>query len=157
MKRVAFKPKPIDPKTGERRFGTFKRPTVATLSSSKPIERTAMKRRAPKARTVAQGADPEYLAFVRRQRCCACGSLPPNHAHHETLGGRGKSQKAPDRRTLPFCFGDHDDFHLVRGRFNGWSREKRKAFQSAEIDRLNGVWDYFKAFGVLAEPLQQAV
>lgn len=133
------------------------------LLTSKPLERvselkrTAMKRKAPKIRTASEGGDPEYLAFVRRQRCCACGSLPPSHAHHETLGGRGKSQKAPDRRTLPFCFGDHDDFHLVRGRFKGWSREKRKAFQEAEIDRLSGVWDYFKAFGVLAEPLQQAV
>lgn len=101
--------------------------------------------------------DPEFLAFVRSQPCCACGAEPPNHAHHEILNGRGKGQKAPDARTLPFCFRDHDDFHLIRGKFRGWTREQRQVFQSSEIDRLREIWRGLKEHGVLQEPARKAV
>ncbi len=108
-------------------------------------------------RTAAEGADPAYLAFVRGLRCCACGALPPNHPHHEILNGRGKSQKAPDRRSLPLCFDDHDDFHLVRGRFSGWTKEQRRLFQADEIARLQSIYDERQRVGVWQEPLQQAI
>jgi hypothetical protein len=101
--------------------------------------------------------DPKYLAWVRTHPCCACGAFPPNHAHHETLGGRGKSQKAPDSRSLPLCFRCHDDFHLVRGRFKGWTKQQRRDFQDVEITRLRAIWAGIQDHGVAQEPIAEAV
>jgi len=110
-----------------------------------------------KVRTVEQGADPAYLAWVRTNPCCRCGAIPPNHAHHEILNGRGKSQKAPDSRTLPLCAQCHDDFHAVRGRFTGLTREQRKDFQDVEITRLRAIWNGIQDHGVAQEPERLAV
>lgn len=135
---------------------------TSRLLTTKPLARVSTLRRTRlvsriKVRTAEQGADPEFKAFVQQQPCCACGALPPSHAHHETLGGRGKSQKAHDRRSLPFCFKDHDDFHLIRGRFKGWSREQRKAFQELEIERLQAIWDGIQDHGTAQEPMRLAI
>src|SRR6478752_6475839 len=109
------------------------------LDTRKPLARVSMKRKAAKVRPASRGGDPAYLEFVRTRPCCACAAPPPSHAHHETLGGRGKAQKAHDRRTLPFCFQCHDDFHAVRGRFKGATREQRRVFQDDEIVRLQKI------------------
>lgn len=131
--------------------------TRTKLARSAPMRRTRLAQKAPKSRSPERGGDPAYLAFVRTRPCCACGARPPSHAHHETLGGRGKSQKAPDRRTLPFCFECHDDFHAVRGRFKGATREQRRVFQQDEIARLNAIHDGIVELGVEQEPLRRAV
>ncbi len=155
MKRTELRAKPIDPKTGERRFSTFKRPTLQSVVG-KRLRRSKLVSRV-KARTADEGGYAKYLAFVRLQPCCRCGARPPNHAHHEILNGRGKSQKAPDSRTLPLCARCHDDFHAVRGRFAGLTREQRQDFQDVEITRLRAIWDGIQDHGVAQEPLRQAI
>lgn len=126
------------------------------LVSTKPMKRSRLVSKVPKPRAPERGGDPAYLAFVRTRPCCACGAPPPSHAHHKTLGGRGKGQKAPDRETLPFCFSCHDEFHGVRGRFSGATREQRRVFQDDEIARLNAIHDGIVALGVEQEPIARA-
>lgn len=183
MRRTGFaRPHPIDPETGERRFSSFKKPDASKAlersafaqKRAKPLERKPSLVALPlsaeevaiatrkRFRTLGRGkrkteTDPKYLAWVRTNPCCACGAEPPNHAHHEILNGRGKSQKAPDARTLAFCFKDHDDFHLVRGKFRGWTREQRKLFQSDEISRLREIWHGIQDHGVAQEPARNSV
>lgn len=127
-----------------------------SLRRSKAMRRARLVARI-KVRTVEQGADLEYLAWVRTNPCCRCGASAPSHAHHEILNGRGKSQKAPDARTLPLCFRCHDDFHAVRGRFAGFTREQRRDFQEVEITRLRQVHAGLLDHGIAQEPLPRAV
>lgn len=131
--------------------------TSKSLERVSGLRRTAMKRRAPKVRAPEEGGDEAYLQFIRELPCCACGAFPPNHPHHEILNGRGKSQKAPDRRSMPMCFDDHHDFHRGLGRFAGWTREQKRVFQTDEIARLQSIHDERQRLGVWQEPLQQAV
>lgn len=61
-------------------------------------------------------ADPGFLAFVRRQRCCACGAPPPVQAAHVRMAclERGKratgiGEKPDDRWAVGLCRGCHLD------------------------------------------------
>lgn len=130
--------------------------TSSLVTRSKPMRRTRLVSRV-KTRTAEQGGDRVYLAWVRTHPCCRCGALPPSHAHHEILNGRGKSQKSPDARTLPLCARCHDDFHGVTGRFAGFTREQRRDFQDVEITRLRAIYAGIRDHGVAQEPLQHAV
>jgi len=48
--------------------------------------------------------NPKYLAFIRRQRCAACGCAPPCEAHHPRSGSRsGTALKCPDEDAIPLC------------------------------------------------------
>lgn len=141
-----------------------KTPLVRTSSlvTTKPLARSNLLRRTRlvsrvKARTAEEGGDEAYLDFVRGLPCCACGTAPPNHPHHEILNGRGKSQKAPDRRTLSLCFDDHHDFHRGLRRFSGWTREQKRVFQDDEITRLQSIYDERQRLGVWQEPLSVAI
>jgi hypothetical protein len=110
-----------------------------------------------KERSAEQGGDPEYLGFIRGLRCCVYGTAAPSHAHHESEAGRGKGQKAPDRRTMPMSFRAHREWHDHTGFCRGWSKLQRRAFQDAEIERCLAMHAEWKATGVLVEPLQKAV
>lgn len=156
LRRSELRANPVDPVTGEKRWSTFKTPTKATLVSTTRLKRSRLVSLV-KARTSAQGGDLPYLAWVRTQPCCRCGARPPNHAHHEILNGRGKSQKAPDARTLPLCARCHDDFHAVTGRFAGFTREQRRDFQDIEITRLRAVHAGIVDHGVAQEPLHESI
>lgn len=94
------------------------------------LKRTRMKRRPRKRKP---GDDPAYLAAVRTLRCCNCDAAPESHPHHEILNGRGKSQKAPDNRTMPMCFTCHENFHRLLGMFEGWNKAKRREWQAQQI------------------------
>ncbi len=130
--------------------------TSSLVTRSKPMRRTRLVSLV-KARSREQGGDPAYLAWVRTQPCCRCGARPPSHAHHEILNGRGKSQKAPDARTLPLCARCHDDFHAVTGRFAGFTREQRRDFQDVEITRLRAIHAGIEDHGIAQEPMREAI
>src|SRR4051812_28875508 len=102
---------------GESKLARSKPLPRAKLEPKSTLRRTRFKQKPAYQRTPEEGGDPVYLAWVRTHPCCRCGKHPPSHAHHEILNGRGKSQKAPDHRTLPFCEECHDQFHAVTGRF----------------------------------------
>ncbi len=156
MKRTELKRKtPLRPKTGLKRG----KPLVSRtrLESGSTLRRTRFKQKVPRQRTAAEGGDPEYLAWIRTHPCCRCGACPPSHAHHEILNGRGKSQKAPDARSLPFCFGCHDQFHGVTGRFRGFTKEQRRDYQDIEITRLRAIWRGIQDHGVAQEPEALAI
>lgn len=59
--------------------------------------------------------NPRYLAFVRAQPCCVCGSRRGVEAAH--TGPRGLGQKAPDSDAIPLCRGHHqksnDSLHAL--------------------------------------------
>lgn len=151
MKRTELKRKtPLRSKSALKRG----KPLVSRsrLETRSALRRTRMKQKAPRQRAAAEGGDPEYLAWIRTHPCCRCGARPPSHAHHEILNGRGKSQKAPDARTLPLCAACHDQFHAVTGRFHGFTREQRKDYQDTEITRLRLIWAGIKDHGVAQEP-----
>lgn len=105
------------------------------LKRKKPMSRVAAKQRSAE-----EGGDEAYLAFIRSLPCCACGARAPSHAHHETGGGRGKGQKAPDRRTLPLCFRCHRQFHDLNGRFEGFTAEGKRVWQDLEILRCQELY-----------------
>lgn len=58
--------------------------------------------------------DPKYLAWIRSLPCAICGRK--SEAAH--TGCRGLSQKASDRRAVPFCSLHHAEYHRIgRRRF----------------------------------------
>ena len=74
--------------------------------------------------------NPKYLAFLRLQRCAACGCAPPsadrgNHAHHPRSGPEsGTALKAPDERAIPLCQDCHQgDFGVHAGSETEWLEE----------------------------------
>lgn len=127
------------------------------LERGKPLRRTRLRAKAPKKRTAEQGGDEAYLRFIRSLPCVVYGTPPPSHAHHEVGGGRGKGQKAPDRRTIPLSPRAHDEFHAGRGFCKGWSRQKRIDWQDQEIYRLQKLHSTWCEFGTLEEPERKVV
>lgn len=58
----------------------------------------------------------KFLAYVRRQRCCACEAPTPSHAAHIRIANReigkrecGMGEKPDDRYAVPLCTGCHID------------------------------------------------
>lgn len=49
--------------------------------------------------------DPKYLAWIRKQRSCISGALPPCEAHHTSTGGMGI--KGSDYEAVPLTFLEH--------------------------------------------------
>lgn len=81
--------------------------------------------------------NPEHMDRVRRLPCAAKhlgACFGPIHAHHVTYG-RGLGQKAKDEDTIPLCSGHHGDFHDARGAFTDMTRERRREWQSAALER----------------------
>lgn len=84
------------------------------------------------------GEDSDYLSYIRKQPCCACGGGSPCEAHHnsggETSTGRrrGLGEKAHDHDSMPLHIKCHADFHRGTGWFAGWDHAKRRAWQDHE-------------------------
>ena len=59
--------------------------------------------------------DPEYLKWVRSERCLFCGEYVAGNAHHVRFGhSAGIGTKPDDYRTIPLCSSCHDDAHNAR-------------------------------------------
>jgi hypothetical protein len=59
--------------------------------------------------------NPRYLAWIRTQPCCVCGSTRGIEASH--TGPRGLGQKSPDSSAIPLCAKHHrtgdDSYHRL--------------------------------------------
>jgi hypothetical protein len=59
--------------------------------------------------------NPRYLAWIRTQPCCVCGSTRRIEASH--TGPHGISQKSPDISAIPLCAKHHrtgnDSYHRL--------------------------------------------
>ena len=54
--------------------------------------------------------NPEYLEFIREQRCIICHSSPCE-PHHVDTGGVG--MKCSDYLTVPLCWTHHKEIHRI--------------------------------------------
>jgi len=80
--------------------------------------------------------NPRYLAWIRTQPCCICGSPKTVEASH--TGPHGIGQKSPDSSAIPLCARHHrtgyDSYHrLGPRRFS----EKHNLNIPAIVRRLN--------------------
>jgi hypothetical protein len=64
--------------------------------------------------------DDEYLAYVRRQRCCICGDNTSVEAAHLRIGSvdhnkrdTGMGEKPSDKWALPLCGKHHRQQHTM--------------------------------------------
>jgi hypothetical protein len=59
--------------------------------------------------------NPRYLAWIRTQPCCVCGSKKAIEASH--TGPHGLGQKSPDSSAIPLCAKHHrtgaDSYHRL--------------------------------------------
>jgi hypothetical protein len=59
--------------------------------------------------------NPRYLAWIRTQPCCVCGSKKAIEASH--TGPHGLGQKSPDTSAIPLCATHHrtgdDSYHRL--------------------------------------------
>jgi hypothetical protein len=59
--------------------------------------------------------NPRYLAWIRTQQCCVCGSRRAVEASH--TGPHGIGQKSPDSSAIPLCAKHHrtgvDSYHRL--------------------------------------------
>lgn len=138
---------------------------TSSLLTAKPLERvSALKRSAlrRKPRRPKPGDDPRYKAWVKTLVCCVGGERCERADPHHLIDGngdarKGMSQTTPDRYLLPMCRVHHDLFHAGKGIFAGFDAAQRLTFQEQECERLRAIWADLNEFGVLQEPLQQAV
>jgi len=123
----------------------------ATLSRQAPLQRAAIKRRAPKKRA---GHAPQYLAACRGEPCylqipgvcrgeCERDSVVPCHANRSAYG-KGMGIKAHDIYTVPGCFRCHA---CLDSGFSLTSDEKRATWE----------WAYNRWLPVRAGKLQEAL
>lgn len=106
------------------------------------------------------GEDPEYVAWIRKQPCCACGSRVGVDAHHHTAGStqptvgqrgrraqaRGMGQRAHDEATMPLCDklrggpGCHQDLHEFRGLFSDMDNGERRLWQDRKVREFRALY-----------------
>ena len=72
--------------------------------------------------------------YIRGLPCAVCDRPAPSEAHHHT-GGRGRGQKADDRRTIPLCRVCHTDFHAACGFFKFYDKAARREWQDRMVER----------------------
>ena len=120
----------------------------AKLDRKQSLRRTKFLAKQAKARSADRGGDAQYLEWIRSLHCCVCRALPPSHAHHATLTGRGKGQKSHDRETMPLCFRCHRCFHDGTGSFEYWTREQRRLWQELQVAECLMLFSYL---GVASE------
>ncbi len=79
---------------------------------------------------------PRYLAWIRTQPCCVCGSTRGIEASH--TGPHGLGQKSPDSSAIPLCAKHHrtgaDSYHRLGPRKFS---EKHNVDIPAIVRRLN--------------------
>lgn len=110
------------------------------------------------------GEQPEYLAWVRKQPCCApgCGSRLQVVAHHATNGllvppgepmppkmagkRRGQRQKAHDYFAMPLCLKHHvPGVHKRGGPFKEMSKKRLDAWQLEQVTAHRSAWEELQA------------
>ncbi len=99
------------------------------------VRKMSLRQRQPRAQ------DPKFLAYVRRQRCSACGAPPQVHAAHVRMSSpahdkreTGMSEKPDDRWAVPLCQGCHLDGPQAQHRVGErvfWSRLGLDPFEVA--------------------------
>lgn len=97
----------------------------------------SLPRKRSKPRRSSRVIDKAHLAFVRTLPCCApgCWRTGPSDPNHATEG-RGLGQKADDRKTVPNCRRCHRAFHDGTGAFTGMTKEERRAWHAAEVEKV---------------------
>lgn len=79
---------------------------------------------------------PEYLDWIRDQRCAVCMAEGPCQAHH--LKGEfhqsGVGLKAPDYLAMPLCYLCHMEFHAA---VDGWRDAQRIALLQTIVRAFN--------------------
>lgn len=98
------------------------------------------------------GEDRRYTAWLRRQDCAACGEPGPCEAHHAESGTTYSPELPKPRKALEgqrargaqrshdhCAFPMHGEtchrnaWHGKRGRFKGWTRKRRDAWEADQI------------------------
>lgn len=78
--------------------------------------------------------DPDYIAWLGRQKCCVEGchewSGPPHHARQWVGAGR----RAHDHRAVPMCHKHHHDLHSMRGHFKGGMQSVIRGWLNQKIE-----------------------
>lgn len=102
------------------------------------------------------GELPEYVGWVRKHPCCACGAERLVEAHHITngltcmpgerppkalRGKRGKGQKAHDYYAIPMCLSCHRKLHDRSGPFREMSKQRLDAWQLEWVTTMQSRWD----------------
>ena len=82
--------------------------------------------------------DRDRLDFLHAQPCCVTGRLPVD-VHHNTQH-RGLRQTAPHDQGIPLHHETHMDFHAGAGYFEGWDRERRRAWQTEQVEKYQALW-----------------
>lgn len=88
--------------------------------------------------------DTEYLAFVRRHRCCSCLDSFGVEAHHAgAKNQKGMGMKVPDSMAIPLCTECHTFFHR-HGHFHS-SGKYQEVLTTEELvkrtrDELQAEW-----------------
>lgn len=165
MIRTGFRPPArIDPKTGEVRFSTFKKPVKAMLGKPGQLRKTELKRTRMKwkPRKPKLGDEPLYKAWVKRLPCCVGGLRCKKADPHHLIDGKGEarkgmSQTSPDRYLLPMCRAHHELFHAGKGIFAHFDAAQRLTFQEQECERLREIWRDLQTLAVLQEPQRRAI
>ena len=82
------------------------------------IRQVSPKRTAYRASDEGQAAL-RYMRAVKQLPCCACGSPPPNDAHH-CIHDRYGTRKASDFDTVPLCRSCHQGPHGIHAGKASW-------------------------------------
>jgi hypothetical protein len=79
--------------------------------------------------------------FVQQLPCCVCGKRAPSEASHVALSPdqKGVSMKVPHSQVVPKCRPCHGEWEERRGRFVGWSRERRWEQASAWVEAVHAL------------------
>jgi len=105
--------------------------------------RRSMLRRSPK-RAQTSPEDRSRLDWLHSLPCCAPGAPSGCRGratvHHDTQD-HAKGKKAPHDRGIPMCYGHHIfDFHNNLGPFAGWTGARRRAWQTAMVERYRALY-----------------
>ena len=82
--------------------------------------------------------DPDYLAFVRKFPCVACGSARRIEAAH--IGPHALSEKSDDCSALPLCFSCHQD---GKNALHKIGPERFQAVHGIEFAALQAMFNHF--------------
>jgi len=86
---------------------------------------------------------PAYMAWVRRQPCCArhlspcIGRIDPDHAGRKEAAFR----KVSDRTCIPMCRRHHRERDEFSGAFRGWLRDEMRRWLDAKIAEVHAAYE----------------
>ena len=109
-----------------------------TLRQKTPLRRLhPMRAKAIKRRP----CSPEDLARLRwlHEQPCAVTGRRPVDVHHNTQH-RGLRQTAPHDQGIPLHHETHLDFHAATGFCKGWDRERRREWQTEQVEKYQALW-----------------